>query len=537
MFFRKRLAFSACFLAIALPCSAEIEDSGLTLVNPWGMSFLEEGEPSLPTNMWKASDADELLPMMRSVRTGSLTPAERTLMRRMALSPASPPSGEQEPLLRAERARIMFELGEAEAAAALMARLDDPPPDMNADEISADLNLALGNEASACDMLNEPDHRGHYWAKLRAVCATLQGNTAGAELAIEMALSQGVEDSWLLNAVFAASGELPNPPEARYNSGIALAISTQANLQPPENPLPEDRPDLAAAMATRSNLPARLRTQAALQAADAGLITDDAVRNLFIALLDETDFQPETPLETAFFASRDPLTTDGERSKALARALQAAMSSPARFMAVSRLLEKDIDRLSVSEETAAEALVFARAGLATGNLISAADWSNANTIEGADTAGDFDAALIKGLTILAGAKASGSQIDYAGNRLAQLAASDKEMHLAGRLFALWTAVGIGPPPSARSLMLQTESEPPAGAHMLLRVLADAEADAAGEVILSAVGYTDGDPQGLDTVDLTLLIMALKRIGAEDAARQLALEATGYWRLSGPEGTD
>ena len=87
------------------------------------------------------------------------------------------------------------------------------------------MNLALGNEATACAMLNDPDRLSGYWAKLRAVCAALEGNSAGAELAIEMALQQDAVDSWLLAAVFATSGELPEPPEADYSSGLNLAAN------------------------------------------------------------------------------------------------------------------------------------------------------------------------------------------------------------------------------------------------------------------------------------------------------------------------
>ena len=232
------LAAAALIGSVALTAEAQIEDSGLDLVNPWGMSFLEAGEPSLSTDMWSASDADDLLPLMRDVRTHGLTPAERTLMRRMALSPAAPPPGAQEPALRAERARIMYELGEAEAAASLMARLETPPPGLDADEIVADLTRALGNEATACNMLDDPDRMTGYWAKLRAVCAALRGNTAGAELAIEMALQQDAVDSWLLSAVFAASGELPEPPEADFSSGLNLAISAEAGLVPLESRSP-----------------------------------------------------------------------------------------------------------------------------------------------------------------------------------------------------------------------------------------------------------------------------------------------------------
>ena len=533
MSFRQGLVAASCLMLAALPAAAQIEDSGLELVNPWGMSFLEAGEPSLPTDMWAASNADDLLPLMRDVRTRALTPAERTLMRRMALSPARRPSGAQEPLLRAERARIMFELGEARAAAALMARLDEPPPGLDADEITADLTLALGNEASACGMLSDPDHQGDYWAKLRAVCAALSGNTAGAELAIEMALSQGVEDTWLLNAVFAASGELPDPPEANYRSGLALAISTEAGLQPPEDPLPENRPDLAAAMADRESLPQDLRVKAAGMAAEAGLISTADYRALFEDLLADPDFTPSGPLETALYNMRDPFLPMADRAASLVAALENAADSPAHFVSVSNLLLKDIAALPLDEDTAPYALVFARAAIAAGDFDMAHDWTTADTMEGAQEDGGFDSTFLKALTILAGEETSDSTIAYTGDRLVEQASTDHQKLAANRLFALWSAFDIPAPASGRQLMkdiAEADSEP-AYTPPVLATLAAAEAGAAGEVILSTVGYTNGDPTILQPVGMVLLLEAIQRIDAEDAARQLALEASGYWKIA------
>ena len=220
---RSWLAAFAAAATLCLSANAQIEDSGLQMVDPWGMGFLEAGEPALPASMWRASSTETLLPMMRAVRTQGLTPGERTLMRRMALSPATAPQGDQSPALLAERARILFELGEARPAANLMARLEISPPGLDSDEIATDLNLALGNEAMACAENTSALREGAYWAKLRAVCAALRDNTAGAELAIEMASSQGVNDSWLTSAVFAASGDLPNPPRpSRSHPKLAL---------------------------------------------------------------------------------------------------------------------------------------------------------------------------------------------------------------------------------------------------------------------------------------------------------------------------
>ncbi|MEP0316695.1 MAG: hypothetical protein ABJL57_15510 [Hyphomonas sp.] len=531
MSFKGIVSVACLVLAGGLPAGAQIEDSGLGLVNPWGMSFLEAGEPSLPTDMWRASDADDLLPLMRDVRTHDLTPAERTLMQRMAMSPATPPSGIQEPLLRAERARIMYDLGEAEAAATLMARLDTPPPGLDADEIVADLNLALGNEATACDMLNAPDRISGYWAKLRAVCAALKGNTAGAELAIEMALQQDAVDSWLLAAVFATSGELPDAPEADYSSGLNLAISAEAGLAPPEEPIPARRPDLAAAMALHPKLPEALRVEAAGIAAQAGMLPTDTYRTLFFKLISDPGFVPSSPLESALYAARDPLVTDEDRAFALAAALEDAMDSPAHFSAVSRLLWNEIERLPINIDTVSNAPLFARSALATGHFPDAKDWSSANTMEGAPEDGSFDSALMSALATLAGSETTRSASDYNGERLAALAESDLQKQTAARLFALWTALGIAPPADARRLVVnapEREATPEIDLQ-LLGVLAAAEADAAGEVILSTVGMTKGDPTALDDASLLLLLKALQRIGAEDAARQMALESTGYWK--------
>lgn len=528
---RAGLAALALAMAVSLPATAQIEESGLDLVNPWGMGFLEAGEPSLPTGMWEASDAEFLLPMMRKVRTIGLTPAERSLMRRMALSPANPPAGETEPLLRAERARIMFELGEAQAAAELMARLDETPLGMNAHELSADLNLALGNEATACGMLEDPEFNGDYWAKLRAVCAALAGNTAGAELAMELALSQGVEDSWLLNAVFAASGEMPDPPEARYDSGLALAISSKAGLPPPSQPLSIRRPDLAAAIARHPDVPPVLRARAAGLAAEAGLIGTDAHRQAFEALLDDPDFEPSTSLEIAISAARDPEKTPAERAHALAIALRTAMGDPAGFAATAGLLGPDIAALPPDPVSARDALTLARAALAAGQPGLAGGWATRGAVEDEEDADLFDFALMDGWIILSGHEPALASAAEIGNLLAEEAKTPGQKQAVIRLMTLWSVFGIAPPARARALMLDQGAALPDGERLgaLMSMLAAAEAGAAGEVILSAVGLTNGDPGTLRPAELVLLIEALKRIGAEDEARALALEATGYWK--------
>lgn len=147
--------------------------------------------------------------------------------------------------------------------------------------------------------------------------------------------------------------------------------------------------------------------------------------------------------------------------------------------------------------------------------------------------GGFDAARMAALVVLAGQETSASAVSYIGTRLAEQAESDAQLAEAKRLFSLWTALGIAAPAEARRLMSEGTAEPGDQAFQpaLLAILAAAEANAAGEVILSTVGLTHGDPSELDDGSLLILLKALQRIGAEDGARQLALEASGYWKAS------
>ena len=61
------------------------------------------------------------------------------------------------------------------------------------------------------------------------------------------------------------------------------------------------------------------------------------------------------------------------------------------------------------------------------------------------------------------------------------------------------------------------------------MLAATRSGAAAETVLRTLDITGGDPSKLDAADLAILVDALRRIGAEDAARVLAVEATGYWK--------
>ena len=374
MWSRRALAGAALVTLLGCPASAQIEDSWLEQVDPWGISYLGEEEPALRTRMWRGARGEDLLALMQQARTKGLSPAEQILMRRLVLSGGRAPEGEESDALLAERARIAFELGEAAAAAGQFAELKTPPPGVDAAAMAADLNLVLGNEATACDALAAPGLEGDYWPRLRAVCAALAGNTSGAELAMEMAQAQGAEDSWLSAAIFAMSGVAPKPPKAKFDSGISFAMSNRAFLEITPDAVPEDRADIAAAMARRKLTPPEARVKAAQIAAEAGLIDREEFRIAYNSALAADGFNPRTLLSEAMFAAADGTSSDAHTAEAIAAALTEAEENPAHFAATASLLRAGMANLPLGPDTEGKAFLFARANIAAGEYDEALRW-------------------------------------------------------------------------------------------------------------------------------------------------------------------
>ncbi|MEM0985529.1 MAG: hypothetical protein AAGJ32_04725 [Pseudomonadota bacterium] len=555
-------------VATMLPLCAhsQVEVGGIGDVDPFGTGYLSGDETAMPTDMWKASRTGDLLSLMEKVRTSPLTPAERSLLRRVVLSPAARPSGENAEQVLAQRARIMFEIGEAEAAADLLGQLSENPTGLDAEALSVDLQLALGNQATACSRGEGRALEGAFWAKLRTVCALLVEDAAGAELAAEIAGAQGVEDDWFYSAVFAATaGDEETRPDARYDTGLNLALSEAAGLETGDTFVASSRGDLSAAMARRESLPITLRVQAAGIASEAALISAEFHRDLFATLLDREDYQPSRPIEVALAPGRvvnaDRNEVDGSaaeggeasgngnesppddnadagvksvdpavRADYLASAIASATGDAARFAAVSRLLAADLEALQKSAATSTHALTFARAAIAAGDPGLAATWHRLTTIEGAAEPDPFLQAWTEGLILLARGGVRKQDAAPVADAIASAADTTGKQRAAAQLFAAWTAFDIAASAEARAMMASLDTPPrEINEWTLVSIGAAAEADGAGEVVLGVIGLTSGDPAQIAPLDLVVLIEALRDIEAGDAARTLALEATGYWK--------
>ncbi len=529
-----RSAFGAVILAGLVAgelASAQIESESLGDLSAWGQRFLADNEPEFPSNLWRGSDDDTLLALMQSVRTTALSPAERRLLRRTILSPATRPVGSKAEALLAERARLMLELGEARAAAALVPQLEEETLGHDAETLAVDLDMASGQELTACSKLDGPVREGGYWLKLRAVCAVLEGNFAGAQIAIEFAEAQGAMDEWTVAAIFAAAGDTPDAPSARYDTGLNIALSAKADLDTSAITIAADRPDLAAAAAQRPGVPIDLRARFAESASEIGLISAADRRDILLTRLADAEYTPGSDLEQALKDLNDPLVSDEVRTRGLADVLRAASRGDlAQYRSTAELFTPDLDRLPRNAMSSEFALDFARAALIAGDRSLAETWLGALDFDTANSAPAYDIAVLKAVDVISRNDRSPRTLRSVEKRLISTADTTPREIQAVNIFTVWAGLGIPLSPIARDFVSQTADRGERLAQgQQTSLKAAARADAIGEASLMILAMTQGKASNLAGPDLAVLLETLNEIGAEDLALELGLEATAFWR--------
>jgi len=520
-------------IATATSANAQVESDSLGDLSAWGQRYLSSTETELPTTLWRNSNDEYLLSLLQSLKASDLTPAERRLLRRIVLSPATPPRGDRAEDLLAERARLMLELGEARAAAALVPQLEQAAPGLDAETLAVDLDLASGQEANACATLDGQVREGEYWSKLRAVCAVLRENYSGAQLAVEIAIAQGMDDPWLVEAIFAAAGDTPNPPGAKFDSGLNIALSSKAVLDTERVTLAVDRPDLAAAAAQRPGVPAKLRARFAEIAAAHELIEPEDRREILLTLLESEDYQPNSAIEGTLAKLTDTLSLDEDRAAQLAATLnESADVSFNAYRTTASLFLPDLAALPKTVQTAPYALDLAKAALAAGDAELCAVWLDTFSLEGVDQPEPYDIALVQASAVLLQDDSAPADLRLVETRLTESIDSEAREAQAGYVFTTWTGLGLPLSSISRDFV---SSVPDAGERVPQGQLTSLKAalfgDAIAESALMILATTNGNAGRLAASDLSDLLELLTQLEAKEIARDLALETTRFWEAA------
>jgi hypothetical protein len=190
------------------------------------------GDTGLPSDLWNGSSARIARDLIPSLGAKPLSPAAKSLARRLLATAASAPDGAgSDQALAAARTQALLTLGDARAAAATVERMSNIGGNAELSQAAAESALILGADEQAC-LVSERltvDRGAPYWLKLRAYCQAISGQTDTAAVTLSLATAGGKEPVFarLMSVLLASAGD-PGPPSLR--SGVDYALSRRLSL-------------------------------------------------------------------------------------------------------------------------------------------------------------------------------------------------------------------------------------------------------------------------------------------------------------------
>ncbi|WP_135211474.1 hypothetical protein [Vitreimonas flagellata] len=517
----------------ALP--TPIETQALSALDAWSVSALARDQGALPANLWANSDPEVLALVLDRMPAVYESPATLTLARRVLFSGGDAPRGDASAAAR-ERFEALGKMGAADELATMAAGAGAALSDVQIAQYAAQAELARGRRAEACARgrnANVGESPPAFLLRLRAYCAAVTGDRAAADLALEFARAANAEDAWYTGAIGAAGGAPgARPPAARYDNSLAAQLSIAANLRPGPNPLANSSALALVALARNANAPQPQRAQAAALAFRRGVIGVQEARTILGATPAEINsalppiaiaLRRVTAVNTAPAVAAAPGSASPaslEVGAAIAEVLRQA-TNPADFNAAARFFAQDIAGLQSAPDQAS-AVLFARAAVASGDRQVAQ-----RLIQSARQAGAAEAVLAPldaAMAALAGAR--GEQATVAMQRRID-AAGTAQARAAARDVAILAALGAPADGSVQRFILANAPQggARADAGALVALGSAVERRAVGEGALLAVAAAgEGGPARLDADSVAQIIRALRTLGLDQDARQIAAEA-------------
>ena len=480
----------------------------------WGGGTTPPGKP-LPADFWRGTPravADILL----SHLPATPSPAFQRLERRVLLSPGAAPEGDDAAGLDLPqlRAKALLRLGEIDAARAVIEAL--PEKDRaSAWPLSLDIEVVAGHLDRACQIVRDRIHldQGVYWQGALIGCQGLEGKTGQASLGLQVLAEEKAPREDALSIAINALAGRPAPKTVERLSDpdpLALRLLVAAKRQLGPTLIRGLRPELALTLARDGEAPAATRLAAAERAARFGALKPQGLAELYRKLAAEAAGQagPAVVHARQFAAIEHGPAAADRLSRALAFADEFGRVNGLGLAA--RLVAPQLSAVAPDPTLAGSALTTARLLLATGDVGRARRWTEL-----------VPAPERRGLSLLLHL-AAGPAIDLPPPNPAEMAHSVLSLALfaaLGEKIAPAAWVGL-PPPS-----WTVAGRPAAPAVSWLDLAQAAQAGRVGETALAAILVAaSGGTLSTDPVVLYAAVAGLARVGLDDDARRLALEA-------------
>jgi hypothetical protein len=238
---------------------------------------LEPDKGGFGIDTWRGTDrvrVERLLPLLKP----TVSPTLAELTRRLVLSNAAPPAGKGSGAsLLPPRARLLADMDLVEHAVALLKRLPADQRDAASTRLLVELSWRAGDLDGACAVVQESVPRlpvDSFWQQATIFCQLQAGQTSEASLGLDLLREQGEGDEafFALADVLGGNRNTKVPP-VQVLTPLHLAMAHAAGVAPPEISIREPPPLMLALVAESPDAAAEQRLTAAETAAAAGLLS------------------------------------------------------------------------------------------------------------------------------------------------------------------------------------------------------------------------------------------------------------------------
>jgi hypothetical protein len=489
---------------------------------------LDPQDLDLGMRPWGGASGKSLEILMRRMNTPLASRWAHIGLRNALLASAQAPADVNPADWAAERAWLLLRMGEADAARLLIASVDGDRFTPKMRQVALQSALASSDPSAMCPLEGNLGKIEPRVASLvTAICASLSGEAERAAADIEVARRRGrvgAIDLALADKVVGAGAETARAvtiewePVDRLNSW-RYGLSTATAMMPPERLMNSAPLQTRAWLARAPMFSATQRIPSARIAAGLGVLSSQALIDLYSTAYDSTD--PDQLGETDAWQLRLAfIGKDQDARLSAMRKLWGSAQTPIEQMAARVLLSRPARRVRPSGDLQSDAVDIVESLLAGGFDREAARW--------APTLGDLDdeqADQIWAMLALGAPNGASPGID--ASRIEDFADRDQSEGKQRTALLIAGLAGLGRIDAREAGRLSREYELGLGAETSWTRLIDGamrRRQGATALLLSASGLQGREFDEVGPIYLFHAINALRATGQDYLARMIAAEA-------------
>ncbi len=477
---------------------------------------------------WKAASGKALQILLRDMATPLASRWAHIGLRNIVLAQAVAPADIHPADWAAERAWLLLRMGEADAARLLIASVDTDDFTPKMQQIALQSALASSDPAAMCPLeagLSKVEPR--VAPLVTAICASLSGEAERAAADIEAARRRGrlpPIDVSLADKVVGAGAETARAVTIEWEPVDSLnawrfGLSTATAMMPPQRLIAAASPQTRAWLARAPMFAAVDRLPVARTAAGLGVLSSQALIDLYAAAYDTTD--PDALGESDAWQLRLAfIGKDQEARLSAMRQLWNDAPSPLDRVASRVLLARAARRVVPSAELEADAIDLVASLFAGGFDREAARWTP--VLDDMD-----DQASDAVWAMLALGAGDAGPLGISAKRIEDFAARDQSEGKHRTALLIAGLAGLGRIDRATASQFSREYELGLGAETAwsrMIVGATQRRQAGTAAVLAASGLQGREFGAVSPLYLFHAVNALRRTGQEGVARMIAAEA-------------